>query len=143
MKMKKNEQGFSLIELTIALVLIGVLFVAVMTGFRAAVVSTGKLRSENIALNLAKERIEFLKQYENTSPSASVWAGSYSKTENGITFNVSSAILSAGQFSCPQVTISGTLQNDPNVVPVRVNVNWSERAKTRNVTMETFYYSAY
>jgi prepilin-type N-terminal cleavage/methylation domain-containing protein len=143
MKIKNNEQGFSMIELLIALVLIGVMFVAVMTGFRTAVVSTGKIRSENIALNLAKERIEFLKQYENTSPSASVWTGSYSKTANGLTFNVSSAILAAGQFNCPQVTISGTLQNDPNVVPVRVNVNWAEKSQTRNVTMETFFYSSY
>jgi prepilin-type N-terminal cleavage/methylation domain-containing protein len=138
MKMKKNEQGFSLIELTIALVLVGILFVAIMSGLRQSLSSTALVRANTIALNLAKERIEFLKNYEGNTAfdrSNSIWLGSpnpYTVIRNNTTFSVLTTIINSNLPSTatitttnPIVTASFNIQNDTsNAIPIRVTVNW-------------------
>jgi prepilin-type N-terminal cleavage/methylation domain-containing protein len=128
----KNEQGFSMVELLVAMVLVGTLLVAVMMGFAQAVASTGKVRNHTIALNLAKERLDFLKQYERDTANlrgTGVWGNaSYSRNFNNITYTISNINITAYQ---PTLT---------DIIPMRVTVGWTEKGRTRSVSVETIYY---
>jgi prepilin-type N-terminal cleavage/methylation domain-containing protein len=138
----KNEQGFSMVELLIAMVLIGVLFVAVMTGFSQALVSTGKLRSETVAMNLAKQRLEFLKQYDNKgiNRDATQWTEPTSpKTINGITYNITTQEIEDDELEEKYKDKT----DQKFVIPIRVTVSWLEYSKNRSISMETFYYEKY
>jgi prepilin-type N-terminal cleavage/methylation domain-containing protein len=155
MNRKKNEKGFSLIELLIALVLVGVMFVAIMTGLRQSLATTAFVRANTIALNLAKERIEFLKQYEgNTSQtrSSATWLGTpnpYTVTRNNINFSVSTAVINANLPTSATVTTTNpintalfNIQTDTsNVIPIRVSVSWS--GGTKPVVLDTFIIQNY
>jgi prepilin-type N-terminal cleavage/methylation domain-containing protein len=149
MKMNKNEQGFSLIEILIALVLVGVLFVAVMNGLRQSLSSTAFVRANTIALNLAKERIEFLKSYEGNTTydrSNSIWLGSpnpYTVTRNNITFSIRTAIVTTNLPTTATLVSANpwnaalfNIQNDANVIPISVTVSWS--GCTRPIVVNTF-----
>jgi prepilin-type N-terminal cleavage/methylation domain-containing protein len=140
----KNEQGFSMVELLIAMVLVGTLLVAAMTGFAQAVASTGKVRNHTIALNLAKERLEFLKQYEQNSTNnrdSNVWTtnSSYSKTYNNVEYRIDTSKIDNTELQTPYDDSAATKY----VIPIRVTVNWSEKGKNHSVSLETFFYSSY
>lgn len=144
-----SQKGFSLLELLISMTIIGLLMVAVLRGFGQSIASTGKLRYSTVAMNLARERLEFLKQYENRARAnfigyhrdSNVWTdGSPStRTQNGKTFTVTTSLISNSELQ-PAYRNSASTKY---VVPVRVTVSWTENSATRSVDLETFYYQTY
>jgi prepilin-type N-terminal cleavage/methylation domain-containing protein len=156
MKINENELGFSMIELLIALILVGVLFVAIMAGLRQSLSTTAFVRANTIALNLAKERIEFLKQYEGnaseTRSSTSTWLGSpnpYTVTRNNVNFYVSTTILNSNLPSTATINTTNPIdaslfdiQTDTsNVIPIKVSVTWP--GATKPVVLETLIIQNY
>lgn len=139
MQKSLRENGFSMIELLVALVLMGVLFVGVMAGFSRSTASTGLIHSKVMAINLAKERLEFLKQFEKNGNNrdATVWTFTTTKAINGRNFAITSETV-------PDTELSTNYQSSQKyVIPVRVTVSWAENSKTRKVVMETFYYEKF
>ncbi|MBX4191383.1 MAG: prepilin-type N-terminal cleavage/methylation domain-containing protein [Candidatus Doudnabacteria bacterium] len=72
-KPNKKQNGFSLIEVTITLLLVGVIFVLYASALNVVAV-TRKLRYENIAYHIANKEIEILRNtsYEDLPSSGSI-----------------------------------------------------------------------
>ncbi len=75
--MKKNEKGFSLIEVVIALALLGIIAVAVLSGLATASIALIIADERATAESLARSQMEYVKgiDYENGAtsyPAASI-----------------------------------------------------------------------
>ena len=67
--MKKNEKGFSLIEVVIALLLLGIIGVALLSGFATASMALVIADERTTAESLARSQMEYVKnQGYNTAP---------------------------------------------------------------------------
>ena len=79
--MKKNEKGFSLIEVVIALALLGIIAIAVLSGLATASIALIIADERTTSESLARSQMEYVKNcsYENEAtsyPAASIVAGS-------------------------------------------------------------------
>lgn len=63
---KKYQQGFSLVEVAIALMVSTVVVVGILSLYTQSVMVTKKMNQRFIAINLAKSRIERLKNFDFT-----------------------------------------------------------------------------
>ena len=75
--MKKNEKGFSLIEVVIALALLGIIAIAVLSGLATASIALIIADERATAESLARSQMEYVKgiDYENEAtsyPAASI-----------------------------------------------------------------------
>jgi prepilin-type N-terminal cleavage/methylation domain-containing protein len=137
MNIRKDEQGFSLVEILISLVIVGTLVVSILAGYGGTLSSTAVLRNRNLAINLANERIQFLKQYE-LSPTydrtSGIWlTGSPSyKNTNGIQFKVET-------FKDETTLFPG----NNTIIPIKVEVTWLERSRQQTVSLNTYLFQSY
>jgi len=137
MNKSENEYGFTLIEIVVALVFIGILVVSILTGYSTNLTSSAHLRNRNIAINLANERVQFLKQYELSATynrSSSVWTDGSpdSKDENGVRFTITTSLGDTSLFA-----------GDNTIIPIKVDVTWYERGKEQKVSLQTYLFQSY
>lgn len=134
MKMIKKQNGFSLIEVIIALIFISLIFVGILRAYNNTIGSSAELKAHAIAINLARQRIEDLKKYDGMGLNRNndVWKedDTLTNTINGITYTTTTSILT---------TDAASLFNDNQYIPIRVVVSWQFRGKDKSVTMDTCY----
>jgi prepilin-type N-terminal cleavage/methylation domain-containing protein len=107
------EKGFTLLEILIAMIILAAAGSMIMLAYSQAILSTRLVDEQNMATNLARERIEFLKQYENASPPRQ-WGDTVWTTD---TLQSSYRIQSAGL-------------SDPTVNQIKVQVTVSKNGRT-------------
>lgn len=61
--MKKDREGFSLLEALVALGILSFIVAAILSGFSAQIYTNTKIREKNLAISLAEERIEEVLKY--------------------------------------------------------------------------------
>jgi prepilin-type N-terminal cleavage/methylation domain-containing protein len=151
MNQKKNEQGFSLVEILIAMTLLGITIVGFLT-FLSSIVNTPRMINDNtIALNLARDRIEFLRQFENTDADRnnSVWNTqsdgtigtnpvSYSVNKSNIQFSITSNVHPINDAS-----IDSSIRTDTDFIPVTVTVSWKSKGIDRSISSTTLFSKKY
>ena len=112
-------KGFTLIELLIAIVLIVVGLVALMGAMSTGICADAALEYRLIALNLANEKLEELKDSD------------YSL----VTSATESSISGFSWVDDRIVTIS---EVDTNLKDVQVEVRWTQKSSTQSVAVETY-----
>lgn len=144
LKRRYSQNGFSLIEVVIALIILSVVIVGLSRSFRDLSVASNATRAHTVALNLARQRIEFLKQFE-TSPSNSTstilanintysTSAPSSKTINGIVYTISTTAFSGAEKN------TSDLNAYSNITPLHIQVSWSENGINKGrITLDSYY----
>ncbi|HEY8464561.1 MAG TPA: hypothetical protein VIM29_11205 [Bacillota bacterium] len=151
MQHRVNEEGFTIIELLIATMLLGFVVVAFFSFFTSVINSPRLINENNLALNLARDRLEFLRQFENHSydRDSTVWNTcpdgttgvnpvSYTVTKDNIEFTVTSQI-----HSNTDSTLDATIRNDLDLIPVTVTVGWMSNGKKKSISSTTIFSKKY
>jgi prepilin-type N-terminal cleavage/methylation domain-containing protein len=115
------QQGFTLIEVVIALALLGLVLAALSQGLRGALIGNNKAGTLQTALSLAESRLAVLGTTAKLEP------GTQSGTSGGLTWTAS-------------VEPYGEPQGAPDLPPLfrlRVKVTSPARMAGRDVTLET------
>ncbi len=76
----RSDKGFSLLEILIALIILTAAGSMIMLAYSQAIISTRLVNEQNTATNLARQQIEFLKQYESATPQRQ-WKDAVWKTD--------------------------------------------------------------
>lgn len=137
----KFDNGFSLIEVLVAMMIVGVLLVGILKGFGGSLRSTSLVRNQITAANLANERLQFLKIYELNplyNYDSNIWLTGSPQTvnQNNITYTITTTKYEYGTYG------SSSSGKDNTVIPIQVKVTWND-GKTRELIMKTFYYQKY
>ena len=117
----RTHAGFTLLEVVIALALLGLVLAALSQGVRGALIGSDKAGGLQTALTLAESRLAELGVAGKLQPG----------TESGDV---------GGLHWTTRVEPYGEAQNAPDLPPLfqlRVTVSWRQRAAMRDVTLET------
>lgn len=123
---KKISRGFSLLEIVIAMLILG-LVVAGMTGL---FISTNKLVIQAghrlVALNYARQVAETLKVYVSADPNTPPNAGNAFTNNNFDAIGIPSSLTEGGiTYNC-NYTVTNNPQNATGLRQVTITVNWAE-----------------
>lgn len=119
LKANMDERGFTLIEVVTAMTLIVIALIPIMLMFNTGVRSTDKASYHSVALGLAQERIE---QLRDTAYNDLASVTDSSITISGATFNRT-------------VTVTTPESNLKKIV---VNVSWTYNSANRSVSLTTY-----
>jgi prepilin-type N-terminal cleavage/methylation domain-containing protein len=131
--MRKMKQGFTLIEVLIAIVLIVIGLVALMQAMSVAIFADSTLEYRLTALNLANEKLEELKDdgysHANLDPASSPFTEAFI---SGFNF------VDQRQWTVDYVDANlSTSVSDTGLKDVTVQVQWTQRGGTQYVAVET------
>jgi prepilin-type N-terminal cleavage/methylation domain-containing protein len=131
--MRKMKQGFTLIEVLIAIVLIVIGLVALMQAMSVAIFADSTLEYRLTALNLANEKLEELKDdgysHANLDPASSPFTEAFI---SGFNF------VAQRQWTVDYVDANlSTSVSDTGLKDVTVQVQWTQRGGTQYVAVET------
>lgn len=104
---KSRKSGLSLLEVMVALTILGTSLIGMAEYGRKFANTNQKSRLQNIALDIATERLERVKSERNYT-SMDTLAGTHSVTQDGITFTRTTTILlvASSQVNYKIVTVS-------------------------------------
>jgi prepilin-type N-terminal cleavage/methylation domain-containing protein len=131
--MRKMKQGFTLIEVLIAIILIVSGLVALMQVMSVAIFADSTLEYRLTALNLANEKLEELKDdgysHANLDPASSPFTEAFI---SGFNF------VDQRQWTVDYVDANlSTSVSDTGLKDVTVQVQWTQRGGTQYVAVET------
>ena len=69
----RSEKGFTLLEILLTMIILAAAGSMIMLDYSQAIVATRLNNEQNVATNLARQQIEYLRQYENATPQR-VWS---------------------------------------------------------------------
>lgn len=137
----KSEFGLTIIESLIAILIFGIIASSLLLINRQSFIITSDSRMRNIAINLARERIESLKHLDRNNSiniltrNSPTWNDINGSTENrvinGVGFNIRTTIENTNN--------SDNLFKNNSIVPIRVTVQWNNRGATGQVFFDTFF----
>jgi len=130
MMKKSNERGLTLLEVILALAIVGFIVISVLNSFNQSYKITEETHERSIAINLAKQQLELLKRFDD-SGYAPLLPTVQTITDSGIEYRVRTEKVSGGDF------------DNSNFTPVRATVTWSTRGKNYSVSLETCYVKRY
>ncbi len=127
------KQGFTLIEVLIAIILIVIGLVALMQVMSVAIFADSTLEYRLTALNLANEKLEELKDggysHSNLDPTSSPFTEA---SISGFDF------VEQRQWTVDYVDANlSTSVSDTGLKDVTVQVQWTQKGGTQSVTVET------
>ncbi len=122
------EQGFSLIEVTVALFLFTVLAVIMGAYYPKASLSGGLGRNFTYATRQAEAEVEEIRSSAFSYVTPANFSGSQAFTQWGITFTRTVTITPCGGVS------TAPCSNNPNLTQVAVAVSWLEPSTTSTKT---------
>jgi Tfp pilus assembly protein PilE len=132
-KSGENEKGLTLVEIILTVLILGIAFVAIMSGLRQAALIRGESSERMFVANLARQQLERLKIFygTNNGTSSDVWNTILTKTKKSIDYTVTTAVID-------NPSPSG-FATDNGVVPVRATVSWSSHGEDKSFVLETCY----
>lgn len=130
MPFQTKENGFTLVEILIAVVILGIAFLSISMGMQKTNSVTWQTQERAIAINLAREQLELLKRYDNSGTTPVLT--DTSKTIRGKTY----------QVSFTNLTGSGIF-NSTNITPIRITISWRSHTKDFSLPIETCYLKSY
>ncbi len=127
------KQGFTLIELLIAIVLVATGLMVLMQVMSVAIVADSDLEYSLIALNLANEKLEELKDDDYDDPNLDPASSPFTEASiSGFGF------IDQRQWTVDYVDANlNTSVSDTGIKDVTVEVQWTQRGGTQSVAVET------
>jgi prepilin-type N-terminal cleavage/methylation domain-containing protein len=129
-----EQKGFTLVELLIAIMLIFILTLSLMYAYTQSLLAASNDNFCNVAVNLARQRLEEIKRYESLNLSDSDWQ-SY--------LNALSTSLSVDSKTYGITTKSLTTTDIPSlpntVRAVRITITWTQKKQSQAVSYITYY----
>lgn len=127
-----KEEGFTLIEGLIALVILSIIAVSILSAMGFSLNSASNVSQETVAVNLARERIEAIKQFEGQSLSPADFDSRLA------------SLVTSGSVNGTNYQISATrITNNPNipntVYAVQTTVGWAQKGVNRQISFTTYY----
>jgi Tfp pilus assembly protein PilV len=140
-KIRGNEQGLTLVEIILTILIFGMAFMAIFLGLRESRLASRQSNEKTIAVNLARQQLETLKSYDDSGNdrTATVWESidPYIRSRHGIDYEVTTKLIT-NQLS------AGTENFRANdVIPIRVTVDWTSHQKDYSISLETCYIQSY
>jgi Tfp pilus assembly protein PilV len=139
-KIGRNEQGLTLVEIILTILIFSMAFVAILLGLRESFVVSWQSHEKMIAVNLARQQLEKLKRYDDAgySRNSEVWKDiedeNNSYSENGINYAIETKRIT---------NPSSWIGSATDIIPIRVTVSWRSHQKDFSVAMETCYIQNY
>lgn len=124
MRGKRTEQGFTLVEVLVALVILGTSLVFIAGSWRTAVAATAVSVREGRALAIAEDLVEEAR----IPPDLPLGTEAGTLTDSGLAMNWTRSVESLGEGLA--------------LVAVRVEVTWHERGQVRSVVLATYVHQA-
>jgi prepilin-type N-terminal cleavage/methylation domain-containing protein len=126
-KSGKNEKGLTLVEIMLTVLILGIAFVAIMSGLRQAALIRRESYERMFVANLARQQLERLKIYYGTN--------------NGTSSHVWTTILTQNAYTVRTAVIDNPsgFATDNGVVPVRATVSWRSHGEDKSFVLETCY----
>ena len=133
-----KNKGFSLIEGLIALLIIGFVVLAILSGFSAQLRTNRKTREKNIALALAEDRIEEVLKYSKTQLTNMGVIGStivedFSAPTSNDPFTHNIYKNSIDYRKMKRTTVITQNPTSPELLDIRVMVEYGKLGKDANV----------
>lgn len=130
MMKKLNEKGLTLLEVVLAMAIVGIIVISVLNSFNQSYKITEETHERSVAINLAKQQLELLKRFDDTGM-VPILPTMKTVIDGGIVYQVKSEELIGGDF------------DNSNFTPVRATVTWSNRGKSYSISLETCYVKRY
>ena len=129
-KRRSNLNGFSLIELMVAVVILALAIFGIFQAFSTSFQGMADARDRTVATNLAQEKIEGIKNI----PFADI--NTYITDNNGTT------VISGKEFTINIVSVNYEEEADDNLKRVTTKISWSDRnGNSKEVVTETLIYN--
>lgn len=127
-----KEEGLTLIEGLISLVVLSIIAVSILSSMGFSINSAFNVSQETVAVNLARERIEAIKEFEGQSLSPADFdlalAGlPQPKPINGTSY----------QIQTTRITNNPSIPN--TVYAVQTTVTWVQKGVKRQISFITYY----
>ncbi len=127
------KQGFTLIEILIAIILVATGLMVLMQVMSVAIVADSDLEYSLIALNLANEKLEELKDDDYDDPNLDPASSPFTEASiSGFDF------VDQRQWTVDYVDANlNTSVSDTGLKDVTVEVQWTQKGGTQSVSVET------
>jgi Tfp pilus assembly protein PilV len=137
----KSEFGLTIIEALIAVLIFSMIASSLLLINRQSASITNDSKMRNIAINLARERIESLKYLDRNDSvniltrNSSTWKAingfSENRNINGVNFIITTTLENTNN--------SSPLFQNSSIVPLRVTVQWDNNGATGQVFFDTCF----
>lgn len=137
----KSEYGLTIIEALIAILIFGMIASSLLLINRQSFTITNDSRMRNIAINLARERIESLKYLDRNDPTniltrhSDTWQDINGSVENQVVNGVNFIIITNIQ----NTNNSHNFFKNNNIVPIRVTVQWISGNGNGQIFLDTCF----
>lgn len=135
METQDKETGFTLIEILIALMILGLVFVSILLSFKQSYSVNWQSHERAVAVNYAREKLEYLKRFDNDGKGrdSAMWNITDSKVDGGIRYDVTTRVI----------TGSGIYNSETAMVPVKATVSWTSHGQDFTISIDTCYVKQY
>jgi len=124
---RPSEKGFSMIEVTISVFLIGIVFVGAMLSYGTSMKTSFANKAKNNAIRLAQQTIEDLKQYDQQKydKNSDIWnknSPKYVLTDQNV--RIDNVLYTVKKMLIDTNNLNLNINSD-NYIPIRVTVQWA------------------
>lgn len=122
-----SEKGFSMIEVTISVFLIGIVFVGTMLSYGTSMKTSFANKAKNNAIRLAQQTIEDLKQYDQQKydRNSDIWnknSPKYVLTDQNV--KIDNILYTVKKMLIDTNNLNSNISSD-NYIPIRITVEWT------------------
>jgi prepilin-type N-terminal cleavage/methylation domain-containing protein len=129
----KNNSGVTLIEILVAIALIGLVFVGYLMFYGTSTSASYETKQRYAALNLARQQVERCKALEGKGISRSTVSlpAAYDQPVNGISYRITTTFI-------PNSELPAEVSGDSNYCPIRVTVSWTVKNDPKTITLDSY-----